>query len=355
MHEHIFQRLIDSAEGRTLVVPLSGGYDSRLIAAMLKRLGYPKVICYTYGNPRHGECVTSRKVAKFLNLPWIMVEHNRRQWFDAFQSADMQRFWHYSTNLSASPHVQDWLAVQQLKQRQLIPEDSIIVPGHSGGSLQGANLVQIFEDKDDLTAQDLLNAIFQRYFTLWPCSLELRNRLFSQRVTQRLQIPETLRAETAASLYDEWDRRDRQAKFIANSVRVYEYFGYDWRMPLWDAEFLNFWSRIPVEQRMHRSLFKQYVHKYQTIPLPTYHDFSWPQRIVNRVIRSRHGFLINPAYGRYLDYRDRAAYLTTPVSTLCEADFAYPAFVRQDIPILHTQVNAVQALIYLQALLQDKL
>lgn len=40
--DRVFQRLIDYAEGRTLVVPLSGGYDSRLIAVMLKRLGYNK-------------------------------------------------------------------------------------------------------------------------------------------------------------------------------------------------------------------------------------------------------------------------------------------------------------------------
>ena len=44
-----FNRLIDVADGRTIVIPLSGGYDSRLVALMLKRLGYENLIAYTYG------------------------------------------------------------------------------------------------------------------------------------------------------------------------------------------------------------------------------------------------------------------------------------------------------------------
>ena len=65
MHQHIIQRLIDSAHNRTLVIPLSGGYDSRNIAYMLKRADYKNVICFTYGKPYDGDCSTSRKVAKF--------------------------------------------------------------------------------------------------------------------------------------------------------------------------------------------------------------------------------------------------------------------------------------------------
>ena len=57
----MFLRLIDSCRGKKIVVPLSGGYDSRYIVAMLKKLGVENVTCYTYGKR------DSFEVSKHLN------------------------------------------------------------------------------------------------------------------------------------------------------------------------------------------------------------------------------------------------------------------------------------------------
>lgn len=355
MHARVIERLIESAEGRTLVIPLSGGYDSRLIAVMLKRLGYEKVICFTYGSRHHGECAASRKVAKFLNYPWLIVEHNRRMWYDAYHSKEMRKYFRFSTHLCSSPHVQDWLAVQRIKERGLIPPDSIIVPGHSGGSPQGNNLPQLFEDKEDLTRRDLLETIYRKHYNLWFCPNDRRNELFSERVGEYLKIPDLIKAEIAASMFDEWDWRQRQAKFIVNSIRVYEFFGYEWRLPFWDLEFMRFWMRIPLRQRIHRDLYKRYVRHYQLVPVPVYHDFPWPQRISNKSVRMRVGNIMDPRYGRFLDYRNRHDYLNTRVASLLAPNVSYPDFVNPDITILRANINAIQALYYLKELLRGSL
>ena len=66
----VFERLIASAKGRQIVVPLSGGLDSRIIVAMLKRLGVEDVICFTYGKRGNREAEISRQVAEAL---WVSV------------------------------------------------------------------------------------------------------------------------------------------------------------------------------------------------------------------------------------------------------------------------------------------
>ena len=45
-----------------------------------------------------------------------------------------------------------------------------------------------------------------------------------------------------------------QSKFIANSCRVYEFWGYEWRMPFWDIEFINFWNDLPLQLRLEKFL-----------------------------------------------------------------------------------------------------
>ncbi len=355
MHERVIGRLIDSAQGRTLVIPLSGGYDSRQIAVMLRRLGYSNVICYTYGSSRHGECVTSRKVAKFLSYPWQIVETNRRMWFKAFHSPEMRDYFLHSTHLASSPHVQDWLAVRTLQERDLIPADAIIVPGHSGGFPQGANLPQLFEDKCEISRRELLSALYHKHFDLWYCPNDLQNRLFGPMITDYLRIPEEMAAETAASLFDEWDWRQRQACFIVNCIRVYDFFGYEWRMPFWDLEFMEFWRRVPLAQRMHRQLYKDYAKKYQALDLPTYHDFPWPQRLANKSVRIKYGELMNPIYGRFLDYRNRHDYINTRIGSLLIPNLSYPEFVNPDLTILRANINAIQSLIYVRDLFTGKL
>ncbi len=355
LHERVIARLIESAQGRTIVIPLSGGNDSRLIAVMLRRLNYPNVICYTYGSSHLPECQTSRKVAKFLNFPWIMIEQNRRMWYQACQSQEMKRFERLSTHLCTTPHIQDWLAVQALRERKLIPVDSLIVPGHSGDFPEGANLPPILEDKDELTQRDLLNAIFDRHYNLWFCPNDRRNTLFAERLTKQLHIPETMQSEIAASLFDEWDWRNREAKFIINSLRVYEFFGYGWRLPLWDREFLEFWLRVPLEQRLHQSLYAQYKHRYQRFLPPSSNALTLKERLRRKEVEMLYGNLSNSYYGRYADYRDRSAYLHAKVSSLCVPNVSYPDFVNQDLPLLRAQINGLQALVFLRDLVQGKI
>src|SRR5690606_26457536 len=65
--------------------------------------------------------------------------------------------------------------------------------------------------------------------------------------------------DEAINRFEAFDWRERQAKYIVNSVRVYNYFGYDWWLPFWDIEFFDHWLTVPTNQRLRKALYNQYV------------------------------------------------------------------------------------------------
>ena len=65
--------LIKSLNNKTAVIPLSGGLDSRWIAAALKLNNYEKVICFSYGRKGNKESEISQKIAKTLGFEWHFV------------------------------------------------------------------------------------------------------------------------------------------------------------------------------------------------------------------------------------------------------------------------------------------
>jgi len=80
--------------------------------------------------------------------------------------------------------------------------------------------------------------------------------------------------------YEYWDWRERQAKYIANSVRVYEFFGHEWRMPFWDASLIRFWQNVPFHLRKNKRLFDNYLGKKQE-------PYGFPQKSIKVLMKDR--------------------------------------------------------------------
>jgi hypothetical protein len=57
-------------------------------------------------------------------------------------------------------------------------------------------------------------------------------------------------------LYERMEFVNRQSKYVIGSVRSYEYFGHEWRLPLWDIEYLDYWENAPLSAKAHQSLYR---------------------------------------------------------------------------------------------------
>ena len=56
-------------------------------------------------------------------------------------------------------------------------------------------------------------------------------------------------------MYEFWEFEHRQARFIVNSVRGFEFFRQQWAIPLWDYELIDFFLSVPVELRLGKRLY----------------------------------------------------------------------------------------------------
>lgn len=88
-----------------------------------------------------------------------------------------------------------------------------------------------------------------------------------------------------------WEWQERQANYMVNSVRVYEYWGYEWRIPLWDMELVQFWKSVPAHLRADRKLYNTYVDRYQDLPVsgansPKLRKFNY---FKNPLVNTRYG------------------------------------------------------------------
>ena len=255
----VFQRLIESTKGHQIVVPLSGGLDSRIIVAMLKRLGVEDVICFTYGKKGNREAEISRQVAEALGYRWYFVEHTKENLYDGYHSRAISVYKIYSSNLTSLPHTQDFLAVKELKEEGKIPENAVFVPGHTGDMISGGHIPLDYDQHQSYTFDKFLVDILKKHYSLWKWDATELGPLFKDRVWKSVGDIPVYSNESCANAIELFDFSERQAKYIVNSVRVYEFFGFQWRIPLWDAELIDFFLQVPVSYRIHQLLYKNYA------------------------------------------------------------------------------------------------
>jgi asparagine synthase (glutamine-hydrolysing) len=253
-------RLAAWAGGRQIVIPLSGGYDSRLVATLLCRIRYPNMLAFTYGVPGNKEAEYSRQVAQALGLKWHFVEYSRTRWRAAWNSAERRRYQDFASGWCSLAHVQDWLAVRSMREDGVLEQDCVFVPGHT-----------CFRQNTGITARDdtsrppgielFIDRIRDRHYirSVGKDGPARHLPVWRRRIRETAGVDKIASWEAMANAYERWEWQERQAKFICNSIRVYEFFGYDWWLPLWDMELVRFAQGVPLHLRQGRRWYNEYV------------------------------------------------------------------------------------------------
>lgn len=290
IYDKVGEEMVRSLNGRTAIVPLSGGADSRMIVDLLKRQNYNDVICFTYGDPKSKEVAISKEVAKDRGYQWYFVPYTKETYRNFVTSGEFYDYAKYATGYTSLLHVQDFYAVKELKEQGVFPDDGVFVPGHSGDMIAGSHITSEFLN-DKMIGKEYIDWILKKFYH-YSKNPELRKMLLGH-----FGIEETAEYDASDLLCKAecFNIQERQAKFIVNSVRTYEYFGYEWLIPLWSNTLMDFWSGISKKVRYRRKLYFECLGVdtvKSTNDVTAYsrasaivHKFKWLTTIMRKVFR----------------------------------------------------------------------
>lgn len=284
------QNSLSMLEGRErLIVPLSGGHDSRLLLSQLFRLGFRNVICFSYGEPGNLQSEISRRVATALGFPWYFVEYTDENWRELVERGLIREYLLFAHRGVSTPHLLDFLAIHELMVSGIVRKSDIVLPGHTLDFLAGGHFGEL-----DLNCHDLSGAVNH---------IITRHSYFSDR---RSSDPSAIHRRLRNKLgnisippehLQEWfNWRERQTKFILNSCQTYSFFGLKYATPFWGAEVVRYWLSVPPGIKRCRKLYFQMEpmmldHRLKAIPFAD-NDLSVVKK---RKQRKRNIFHLVPA------------------------------------------------------------
>ena len=314
----VFVKYSGFLNGKKVLVPLTGGYDSRLIACMLKEAGHNNVLCATWGRSGNSETGTAEKVAKTLGFPWVFVPTDEQVKPGFWNEALFMRYIDWSGHFSSMPYLQDYFAIHFLIESGLIDEDTVALPGHPGDFLRGSHL---YSDLPEQNKGEVIDSIIDNFGTSLPLTKTERT-IVRDIIAAGYCSDDRLFNPVAA--YERWDMEERQCKFIGNSSQVYSFFGISQVVPLFDKELLDYFLALPFEQRLGASKYNKTIENMVFKPLGC--DFNLkPVGVTMKTGNKWKSFLLKmlplPLKEWYYPVKDDAFYREL-TEALMESDFS---------------------------------
>jgi asparagine synthase (glutamine-hydrolysing) len=257
----IFRKYAGFLQNRKVLIPLTSGYDSRLLACLLKENGHQQVTCATWGRSSGSEGVIPGQVADRLGFPWHFIPYEKLVrpgfWNDEIFSRYMERAGHFSS----MPYLQDYFALRYMRESGLIDDDTVVLPGHPGDFLRGSHLHARLPVQNRQKVAELIISLFGTSLPLRPGERDSVTSAVTA-VFNRGDLP-----FSPVESFEKWDFEERQAKFISNSSQVYDFFRIRYLMPLFDLELIRFFVSLPFFQRLGASLYYQTLEQHFFKPL----------------------------------------------------------------------------------------
>jgi asparagine synthase (glutamine-hydrolysing) len=253
------EEVVKESSGRQIVVPLSAGNDSRAIASALKYIGSKNVLCFSYGRKNNFEMRAGQLISEKLGYEWIGIPLTLAGQRKFYSSSEFKSFLSTIDMFSSSPHIQEVSAINILRKNKLIDNNAIILNGSTGDYISGGHI-----PTNHLGQAFNMDAYFEsflsKHYGLWKnlstnyndsCIYKELISNFEQRCNVEINS-----IKATHGVFECIEYLGRQSKYIMGMQRVYEFYGYDWRLPFWSNQMLDYWESVPVDYKYNSNLYK---------------------------------------------------------------------------------------------------
>ena len=255
------KRAIEAANGRQIVLSLSGGYDSRYVACSLRESGVKDVICYSYGKKNSFEMEQSKKIADALGYKWIGIEYNDEDICSIIEK-DLAYIDYFTTH-DFTAYIQNYIAVKIIKEKQMVPNDSVFFTGcvndcTTGVYIPSSDICENYE----MSAQGLAEYIFDLNFVKISISKNAKE-FYIESLKEKINSYniKIYNYSTFAKMFNCIIFGNEHTRWYCHMNRAHEFMGYEWIMPCMDKDLLDFWYSQPVDYLIRQNLYEEYVTK----------------------------------------------------------------------------------------------
>jgi len=225
---------------KDIVLPLSGGLDSRAILACLHEFrGGEGIECYTYGLPGSFDYEIAKDISGKLGIKHVVFPLSKYK-FSIEEELEVAERFRDQTLLFFHP---------PMRKLEGMVGDKVIWSGFLGGEIGGSH-VRANPSTDIETAKE--NFIRKNTYNDADRYLESDGREFHDLLELKWNDNDRLFMD------DQLDFLNRQRKYIAPHVLMK---GFNYVTPLFNSEFYDFMLSLPLKYRFRKYLYKKILVK----------------------------------------------------------------------------------------------
>jgi asparagine synthase (glutamine-hydrolysing) len=273
--DDIFGNLYERVKNNPVLIPLSGGLDSRLILCKLHEYGHKNIQSFSYGPLLNTQALIAKEVANILNVPWTHITTSAKKSKSLFNSSDRIKYWEFSDGLCTLPDMSGYIAFKDLTENYKIQNNTVVINGQTGDFISGGHIPV----KTRLaTQEDFISYCLSKHCSIWKHKSHRSHKYLTKAMRNFLNknalknMPESKYKYYSA--FEHFEFCERQAKYIVNGQRLYDYLNLKWELPWWDKRIVHFYKNVPFSLKANRSLLKLYLADYNYYSL---FSKSYPQ------------------------------------------------------------------------------